>query len=224
MEKDELMKLIWPDSVVEEGNLNKNISELRRFLGEKAREHRYIVTVPGRGYSFVSNVREIQGDGDEKTTPTREPAAIHQEEELEEAPEHSIAVLPFKLLKGEGGDETLGLGIADATITRLSRLSKLVVRPTSTIARYTTSVQVSAVGRELRVASVLEGSIRRASDRLRVSAQLVNVKEERTVWAAQFDERFTDLFTVEDRVSQKIAEAMEVEITEVARNRRTCKD
>jgi TolB-like protein/Flp pilus assembly protein TadD len=214
LEKDELMRLLWPDAVVEEGNLNKNISELRRLLGESAREHRYIVTVPGRGYNFVAGVRELEAEGEEMIVATRTRVTIRQEEELDPPLPHSIAVLPFARLSAEPGDEYLGLGIADALITRLSKLRQMVVRPTSTIVRYVApGMDVAAIGRELRVATVLEGGIRRAGARIRVSAQLVSTREGRTMWGAQFDEKLTDIFTVEDHVSARIVAALALEVT-----------
>lgn len=218
LEKDEMMRLLWPDAVVEEGNLNKNISELRRMLGERAREHNFIVTVPGRGYNFVAGVRELAAESEEMIVATRTRVTIRQEEEVEEPAAQSVAVLPFRWLGAESGDDYLGLGIADALITRLSRLRQMVVRPTSAIIHYAAPGQDAAmIGRELRVASVLEGGIRRAGERIRVTAQLVSVGEERTLWAAQFDEKFTDIFTVEDRVSTQIASALALELTDEER-------
>lgn len=217
--KDELMRRLWPDVVVEEGNLNKHVSELRQLLGERARENNYIATVPGRGYHFVADVRELAAESEEIIVATRTRVTIHREEEqeegIEEASPHSIAVLPFRWLGAEAGDDYLGLGIADALITRLSRLRHVVVRPTSAIARFAAQQQDAAtVGRELRVAAVLEGSIRRAGERIRVSAQLVSTGEGRTLWGAQFDENLTDIFTVEDRVSTQIASALALKVTD----------
>lgn len=215
LEKDELMRRLWPDSVVEEGNLNKNISELRRLLGEHAREHNFIVTVPGRGYNFVASVRELAAESEKMVVATRTRVTIRQEEEIKELEEPSIAVLPFRWMGTESREDYLGLGIADALITRLSRLRQVVVRPTSAIVCYTAPGQnVATVGRELGVASVLEGGIRRAGERIRVTAQLVSIAEVRTLWAGQYDEKFTDIFTVEDQVSTRIASALAIELTD----------
>ncbi len=218
MEKDELMRLLWPDAVVEENSLNKNISALRKLLGENAAEHRYIVTVPGRGYNFVADVRELADEGEEMIVSTRTRVTIRREEEIKEPAAESVAVLPFRWMGAESGEDYLGLGIADALITRLSRLRQLVVRPTSAIVCYTAPGQnVATVGRELGVASVLEGGIRRAGERIRVTAQLVSIAEGRTLWAGQYDEKFTDIFTVEDRFSAQIASALALELTDEER-------
>lgn len=218
LEKDELMRRLWPDAVVEENSLNKNISALRKLLGQNSSENHYIVTVSGRGYSFVAGVRELPVESEELVIATRTRVTIRQEEEIEEPEARSIAVLPFRWLGAESCHDYLGLGIADALITRLSRLRHAVVRPTSAIVRYAALGQDAAtVGRELCVASVLEGGIRRAGERIRVTAQLVSVAEGHTLWAAQFDEKFTDIFTVEDSVSTQIASALALELTDEER-------
>lgn len=220
LEKEELMRLIWPDAVVEENNLNKNISALRKLLGESTDEHRYILTVPGRGYNFVANVRELadEEDGDELIVATRTRITIRQDADLEEPATQSIAVLPFKAIGTDPGDEYLGLGLADALIMRLSKLRQIIVRPTSAIVRYAASnCDVMTIGRELRVASVLEGSIRRAGHCIRVSAQLVGLDQERTLWAGRFDVKPTDIFAVEDQASQQIAQALALELTDEER-------
>ena len=214
LEKDDLMELLWPASVVEEGNLNKNICELRQLLGEAARENRYIVTVPGRGYNFVAEVREVDADFAEDEHAISSTLACRHNAQTADPPGHSIAVLPFTQLTGDARDEYLGLGIADALITRLSKLRHIVVRPTSAVAHYVPPAEAAEAGRALRVGSVLEGTVRRAGDRIRVSAQLVSVNDKRTLWAAQFDESFTDVFTVEDRVSTQIAKALALELSD----------
>src|SRR5262249_27810872 len=99
-------------------------------------------------------------------------------------------------------------------ITRLSNIHHLVVRPTSTIVRYTDWAQDPVtVGQQLRVESVLEGSIRKSGDTLRITSQLVSVDEGRSLWAGRFDEQLTDIFTLEDRVSQKIGQVLMPRLT-----------
>ncbi|MFN0112307.1 MAG: winged helix-turn-helix domain-containing protein [Blastocatellia bacterium] len=218
LNRDELMRRLWPDAVVEENSLDKNISALRKLLGESASERCYIATVPGRGYNFVAGVRELPAkaaEGDERTVLYSAQVAAQRQEEAEKPATHSIAVLPFRWIGAESGDDYLGLGIADALIMRLSRLRQMIVRPTSSIVRYTSPGQdVTTVGRELRVATALEGSIRRAGERIRVSAQLVSVTEGRALWGGQFDEKLTDIFAVEDSVSTQIAAALALELTD----------
>lgn len=206
LDKDELMRRLWPDTVVEENSLNKHISVLRRLFGESAADHKYIVTLHGRGYSFVADVRELADEPNGVHAAAREAVAGAGETARKPRPQPSIAVLPFKGLGADVENAYLGVGIADALITRLSNLRHLIVRPTSTIVRYTDWEQDPVtVGQQLRVESVLEGSIRKLGDVIRITSQLVSVNEGRSLWAGRFDEKLTDFFTLEDRVSQQIA-------------------
>jgi DNA-binding winged helix-turn-helix (wHTH) protein/TolB-like protein/Tfp pilus assembly protein PilF len=133
---------------------------------------------------------------------------------------HSIAVLPFQPLNVNAGDEFLGLGMTDALISRLSNIKQANVRPTSAVQKYSGRQQEAAtIGKELRVDSVLEGTIQKDGDRIRVSVQLIDVEEGKTVWAHTFDEKFTDIFAVEDAISEQIARAMTLKLTEDERTR-----
>lgn len=127
---------------------------------------------------------------------------------------HSLAVLPFQNLGAAGGDDFLGLGMTDAIISRLSRLRQGNVRPTSAVQNYFTRQQdAGAIGRELQVDSVLSGTVQKDAGRIRVSVQLIDVKEGKTVWAHAFDEKFTDIFGVEDAISEQIAQAVSPQLT-----------
>jgi DNA-binding winged helix-turn-helix (wHTH) protein/TolB-like protein/Tfp pilus assembly protein PilF len=124
------------------------------------------------------------------------------------ASERSIAILPFRPLETTSQDDYLGLGMTDALITRLSNLHKIIVRPVSAVRKYATADDPLAAGRQLAVQSVLEGSIQRAGDRIRVSVRLLRVSDGELLWGAPFDEKFTDMFSVEDSISQKVATAL----------------
>jgi serine/threonine protein kinase/tetratricopeptide (TPR) repeat protein len=130
----------------------------------------------------------------------------------------SIAVLPFKLLNVATGDETgdkfLGIGLADALITRLSNVQRFVVRPTSSVLRYGEKhLDPFATARELDVEFVLEGHIQKVGKRIRVSVQLLNVAEQTTIWAERFDENYTDVLHLEDVISVRAAEALIPQLT-----------
>jgi TolB-like protein/DNA-binding winged helix-turn-helix (wHTH) protein/Tfp pilus assembly protein PilF len=126
----------------------------------------------------------------------------------------SIAVLPFKPLGSDPNDEYLGLGMADTLIGRLSHLSQVVVRPTSAIRRYSGSdLDVIAAGREQRVDAVLEGSIYRSGERIRLSVQLVSVRDGASLWSYKCDERCSDIFAVQDSISERVAEALALKLT-----------
>ena len=213
IDKDELMMRLWPDTFVEEGTLARNISDLRKALGESSGSGKYIETVPKRGYRFVTDVRELTGATLIVQRQTRSRVIV--EEEIEPADGlRSIAVLPFKSLSADEADEYLGLGIADALITRLTKIRRMMVRPTSAVFKYTGLRQDPVLaGRELNVASVLDGSIQRWNDRIRITVQLVSVKDASALWAEKFDEKFTDIFAVEDSISQQVATALTLTLT-----------
>src|SRR5262245_57516574 len=163
--KDEILKSVWPDTFVEESNLAQNIFLLRKALGEEKNEHRYIVTVPGVGYRFVASVREHTGSSQISSETSNRVI-------------NSIAVLPFKTLGGEEDDKFLGPGIADALIMRLSTIRYLKVRPTSAVLKYSNSREDPLfIGRELNVDALLDGVYQRETDKIRVTVQLVSVKD-----------------------------------------------
>jgi DNA-binding winged helix-turn-helix (wHTH) protein len=188
VERDELIRLVWRGTFVESGNLNSNIFMLRRALDDS--DQRYISTVPRRGYRFVAEVKEL-------SCPD------------EASPAGSIGVLPFRHLSDDGADKFLGLGMADALITKLSNIKQIVVRPTSAVRKYVDAeCDPVAAGRELSVESIIEGTIRVLGDRMRVTVQMISVSESAPVWAEKFDEKFTDIFAVEDSISERISAAI----------------
>ena len=193
LEKDELMRLVWPDTIVEESNLSQNVFTLRKVLGEQPHEHLYIATVPRRGYQFVAEVRQTPATS---ATPVSHAA-------------RSLAVLPFISLGPKDTDEYLGLGMADALITRLGNIRRMIVRPTSAVRAYMgRTPDPVAAGRSLGVDMVLEGSIQRAGERIRVTVQLVSVEAGAPVWGERFDERLPDIFAVQDSISLRLAAAL----------------
>lgn len=126
----------------------------------------------------------------------------------------SIAVLPFKPLVSNERDEALEMGITETLITRLSNLKQLSVRPMNAVKKYNKQEQDSAIiGRELKVEAILDGSIQKTNDRIRVTVRLLRVSDNQTFWTEQFDEKFTDIFTVQDRVSSRVAESLRVVLT-----------
>jgi DNA-binding winged helix-turn-helix (wHTH) protein/TolB-like protein/Flp pilus assembly protein TadD len=121
----------------------------------------------------------------------------------------SIAVLPFKPLVTESRDEALELRMAETLISNLSKLRELSVKPTSAVRKYTDLHQDAVVaGRELQVESVLDTSIQKSGDRLRVVARLIRTKDGATLWSDKFDEKFTDIFAVQDRIAERITAAL----------------
>ncbi len=129
--------------------------------------------------------------------------------------ETALAVLPLKVMDLAGADSAsdyLGTGLADALITRLSGIQRFAVRPTSSVLRYTDADPLVA-GKELGVSFVLEGRLRRVDDRIRVTVQLLDVNDGTAAWAGQFDEKFTDVLTLEDAISSSVAESIVPHLT-----------
>ena len=133
------------------------------------------------------------------------------------------SVLPFKIIGGSSDDEYLGLGMADALITKLSNLRQIVVRPTSAVRKYGAAggQDPVAFGRDLQVDSVLEGSVQKSGEQIRVTVQLVSVRDGTPLWAGKFDERFTGIFTVQDMISERLADALAIKLTSEQRQRLT---
>jgi DNA-binding winged helix-turn-helix (wHTH) protein/tetratricopeptide (TPR) repeat protein len=195
--KDELLRRVWPDTFVEEANLSVNVSILRKALGEQPDGQLLIQTVPRRGYRFLAPVAAVAAP----------------------AP-RTLAVLPFRPLAAQEADEPLGLGLADALISRLAATGRIVVRPTAAVRRYG-GAETDAVeaGRELRVDAILDARFRRSDHRLLVSAQLLPADGSSPLWAERFDEALTDVFAVEDALAERIAAALLVELSADERRR-----
>lgn len=192
--KDELFAQLWPGLVVEENSLARVISDLRKALGDSAN---CIVTVARRGYRLDADVRTV--------TRATAASAIASK---------ALAVLPFSAVGGTEDDKRLSFGMADALITRLSRIKEIAVRPTTSITRYLDATQSPGeVGRELRADVVLCGSVRRSASQVRVTVQLIDVATEAALWADKFDEALADIFAIEDSISGRVADALAPELT-----------
>lgn len=201
--KEELLRSVWRDSFVEQAVLTQNVYTLRKALSAHGGRREWIETVPRRGYRF--------------TVPV-EPAAAAPAAASMGAPGSatapvvgSVAILPLLPLAGTG--ETLGLAMADALITRLSRLEPLEVRPTSAIQELGEAGRDPfAIGRRLGVDAVMDGSLQQVGGRLRVTVRLLRVADRRTLWADRFDAVFTDFFAVQDTIAEQVAAALPLEL------------
>lgn len=134
---------------------------------------------------------------------------------------NSIAILPFQPLNPAPQDEYLGMGLTDALITRMSNLQRIVVRPLGAVRKFATVQDPIAAGQQLEVQSVLEGSIQRAGERTRVTVRLLRVSDGELLWGGEFDEKLPDMFAVEDSISQKVASALALHLTEEEQRRLT---
>lgn len=129
----------------------------------------------------------------------------------------SLAVLPLKIIGGHLSEDTddqyLSIGLADALVTRLSRVGRLIIRPTSSTLRFSNRTDAFEIGRELGVEFIVDGNIRFVGNRIRVTAQLLNVKDNLTHWSENFDEQFTDILKLEDSLSEKIGQSLISQLT-----------
>lgn len=263
VEKDELLKEVWPDTFVEEATLTQNIFTLRKVLGPEG--GRYIETVPKRGYRFVCEAVAVADAEDGLLMHRHTDSRLLLKEEYEEdeqgraavvphrsrlrafprgrrlaavatlaavfatggvwlayqwrvkSAEHTatvnsvrkVAVLPFRPLGADSNNDMLGLGMADAVILKLSRIERLTVLPTGTIIRFAGhDGDQLAAGRELGVDAVLEGTVQRSGERVRVTVQLVALADGRTIWSDKFDDRFTNIFDIQDSISEQMARSL----------------
>jgi serine/threonine-protein kinase len=194
--KEELMQALWPDTAVEENNLNQNISILRRVLGDGGSK-RYIATVPGRGYQFVANVM-----ANDAPAPARP-----------EIP--SVAVLPFVNVGGNPDCDYFADGLADELISALSKLPGVrVAARTSVFSFKERKAHVREIASELGVTLVLEGSVRQSGTRLRVSAQLVNAADGYHLWSDRYDREIEmrDLLDVQDEITVAVIGALKLKL------------
>ncbi len=206
--KDALMLAAWPGLAVEEGNLTVQIAALRRVLGEEPGENRWIETLPRRGYRFIGLVdaREINGaqiladrDAPERILP------------LPDKP--SIAVLRFANLSDDLEQEYFADGMVEEIITALSRIHWLfVIARNSSFTYKGLAVDVKQVSRELGVRYVLEGSVRKSGNRVRITAQLIDATNGAHLWADHFDGSLEDVLDLQDQVAIRVAAVIEPEL------------
>ena len=202
--KDELLRQVWPDTLVEESNLNKNISLLRKALMDCTSGPCYIETVPRVGYRFTADVAQAPSVSSPASHLVPQPSAAK-----------SIAVLYFENLSENKEDQYFRDGMTEDVITELAKIRDLQVFPRSAVLAYRdTPLPIMEIGRQLRAAFVLEGSVRRAGSRLRITARLAETSSGHSVWSERYDRRLEDVFAIQDEIAHNIAQALRVMLTE----------
>jgi len=208
--KDELMQEVWPQTVVEENNLQVQMSALRRALGEAARGLR---TVSGRGYRFVPPQGEIVGAAVDQEVDAGE-AAPGETGSLRLPDKPSVAVLPFTNMSGDPAQDYFADGIVEDITTLLSRFPSLfVIARNSAFIYKGRPINVTQVGRDLGVRYLLEGSVRKAGNRVRITAQLVQANTGNHIWAERYDGELADIFTLQDRIAERVVTATEFQVS-----------
>lgn len=190
VEKNVLMKEIWPDEYVEEGNLAQHIFLLRRALGESIESPRYIETIPRRGYRFVAKLIDLDDEDDDKGID-------------------SLAVLPFFNASNDLNMEYLSDGITESIMNSLSVLPQLRVIARSTVFRYkAVNVDPREVGRALGVRAVMMGRVQQVGERLVISAELINVRYGSRIWGDQYHRKSSDIFSLQEELAREISEQL----------------
>lgn len=199
--KDEIIDVVWDGRIVSDTALNTRIAAIRRAVGDDGKTQAVIRTFPRRGFRFVAPLSEGGN-------------LVESEQPLPLPDRPSIAVLPFTNMSGDPEQEYFADGITEDIITALSRIRQLFV-----ISRMTTftykgqTVDIKTVTKDLGVRYVLEGSVRRAGNRVRISSQLIDGLTGSHLWAEQFDRDLEGIFVLQDEITQIVASAIEPEIT-----------
>ena len=194
--KEELLDLGWPGLVVEENNLQVQVSTLRKILGTNA-----IATVARRGYRFALQVEAESLSHPSQPIETRSVANV--------ADGPSIAVLPFVNTSDDTANEYFADGLAEELLNVLSKIRGLrVVSRTSAFSFKGAKVDVPTIAQKLNVATILEGSVRKADNRVRISAQLIHVATDSHLWSATYDRELEDIFAVQDDIAQSVVKEL----------------
>jgi len=199
--RDELQRRLWPgDTFVDFDNgLNTALNKLRESLGDSAGEPQYSETFPRRGYRFMAPVSKT---GKNRAT--------------------MLAVLPFENLSGDQEQEYFSDGLTEEMITQLARLNPdrlSVIARTSSLRYKKTTKGISKIARELNVDWILEGSVRSAAERVRITAQLVRTADESHLWAQNYDRDVRDILAVQSEVALAIAAEINLRLSPDARSR-----
>src|SRR5258706_1681647 len=248
--KEELLKAVWGDTFVEEGNLTQYISHLRKALGDASEHARLIVTIARKGYQFTADVTVAEA------TDAGQQAAVQVSTAADDAVPRApsrwqkaavvgassvllvvlgfgswgrlggmtpatsqkimLAVLPFENLTGDPGKEYLADGLTEETISQLGRLNPEqldVIARTSVMEYKHKPARLDQIGRDLSVQYVLENSLRKSGDQIRITSQLVRVKDQSHLWSHDYDYRAQDVFSVQEQVANAVGREIQLRLT-----------
>jgi TolB-like protein len=205
--KDALIEAGWPGLAVEEGNLTVQIAAVRRVLGQAAGGENWIKTLARRGYRYIGPVEAVEDESAVAVATTEATPAL--------SARPSIAVLPFQNLSGDPEQEYFADGVVEDIITGLARIKGLLVIARNSSFTYKGKVvDVKQIGRHLGARYVLEGSVRKAAGRVRVSAQLVEAQAGAHLWAERYDRELEDVFKLQDEITLSVVGAIEPNLRE----------
>lgn len=203
--RDDLFAGVWRGRIVSEATLSSRLNAARVALGDSGAAQRFIRTLPRKGVRFVGEVER----GEQPVEPVADPAPLPAMRPM--APRSpSLAVLPFANLSGDPAQDYFADGMTEEIITALSRGSGLfVIARNSSFAYRGRAKDIHALGRDLDVTYVLEGSLRRSGERLRITGQLIDVETGAHLWSDRFDGDLRDVFALQDEVAASVAAAIE---------------
>lgn len=196
--REQFFETVWQGRVVNEEALSRAISLLRTALKDNSRAPKYIQTIPGVGYRLVAEV-VAAGQQGESVPLTRG------------AQENSIAVLPFINLSEDPANEYFSDGISEELLNVLVRVDGLrVPSRTSSFAFKGTNTDIREIAQRLKVGHILEGSVRKAGNRVRITAQLIDVSTDTHLWSNTYERELEDIFAIQDQISQEIIREMQI--------------
>lgn len=215
--KDDIFDTVWAGRTVSESTLSSHINAVRKAIGDSGEEQHLVRTVPRKGFRFVGEVTADTNAAAVDTTTLPDAAPV-----LPDKP--SIAILPFQNLSGAPEQAYFADGVVEDIITALSHVRWLfVIARNSSFTYQGRQVDVKQIGRELGVGYVLEGSLRKSADRIRITGQLIETRTGAHLWAERFEGTLDDVFELQDRIATSVAGAIapQVERAEMERAKRT---
>ena len=206
--KDDLLDAVWAGRIVSESTLTSHINAVRKAIGDSGEEQRLVRTLARKGFRFVGDVKETSDGRASPGTSTAKPdEAAAPVLVLPDSP--SIAALPFQNWSSDPEQEYFADGVVEDIITALSRIRWLfVIARNSSFTYKGRAVDVKQVGRELGVRYVLEGSVRKAANRVRITGQLIDATTGTHLWADRFEGKLDDLFELQDQVATSVVGAI----------------
>jgi adenylate cyclase len=210
---DDLLERVWGHKYVTATTLSRVISQLRQKLGDEAAEPHYIQTVHGLGYRLIANVA-TGNPADAAIARVDAPTPSRHPDQAWDRDRRSIAVLPFVNMSGDMENEYFSDGIAEEILSLLTKLPQLKVSSrTSSFFFKGKEVDLPTFAAKLDVGTVLEGSVRRAGNRVRITAQLIDVASDSNLWAETYDRELRDVFAIQDDIAQSIVDALKVTLS-----------
>jgi TolB-like protein len=219
--KDDLLDAVWGGRIVSESTLTSHINAVRRAIGDSGEEQHLVRTVPRKGFRFVGDVTEVEPPAGSSKVGPRTSSESSERVPLSNRP--SIAVLPFQNLSGDPEQAYFADGVVEDIITALSRVRWLfVIARNSSFTYQDRTADVRQIGQELGVGYLLEGSVRRAVDRVRITGQLINASTGAHLWAERFEGTLDDIFELQDQIATSVVGAIapQVELAEIERAKR----